>query len=224
LLGQHGSGKGTLGQTLERAHGYHFISAGSLIRREVARRGIGTVRTELAAGRDAPAELSYSFLGEAVEVSPASAEALVLDGFPRHADEIDRLCKAIGGIPDLVLVLDAPTALLVHRIRTRRVCTRCDLVYGVAVPPGRPAVCDGCTSELSRRPEDDDAQAIARRHEVWNREGAAILVKLGAIAPVVRVDASRSPGAVADAARDAIAGVQGAHPAKSGIFRPHQAS
>jgi adenylate kinase len=209
LLGQHGSGKGTLGQALERVDGYLFISAGSLIRRELAERVADAIGTELAAGRDAPPELSYSLLREAIASTAASAGTLVLDGFPRHPDQIGRLRDALSGDPDLILVLDAPTALLVHRIRTRLVCGRCDRVYGAEVWPTTPSVCDDCAVDLSRRAEDDDTQAIARRHEVWTREGAAILQALQPLAPVVRVDASKPPDGVLDAARLAIAALQG---------------
>jgi adenylate kinase family enzyme len=160
---------------------------------------------ELAAGRDAPPEFSYSLLHEAVQAMPTADGTLVLDGYPRHADQIGRLREAISGIPDLVLALDAPTALLVHRIRTRLVCGQCDRVYGEATPPTSPSVCDDCAVDLGRRAEDDDAQAIARRHEVWTREGAAILQALDPLAPVIRVDASRSPDGVVDAARVVIA-------------------
>jgi hypothetical protein len=63
--------------------------------------------------------------------------------------------------------------------------------------------------DLSRLAEDDDTQTIARRHEVWTREGAAILQALQPLAPVVRVDASKPPDGVLDAARLAIAALQG---------------
>lgn len=204
-MGQHGAGKGTLGQQFERTEGYGFISAGNLLRQDIARHDLreAEIASRLAQGKDAPEDLTYSLLRESMV--KAGDRSLVLDGFPRHANQIERLQRAIGGDPDLAVVLEAPTHLLVHRIQTRLVCTNCCAVYGPAVPPSVPGVCDVCRQELIRRPEDITGDSMIERHKVWTREGRAIVDGLAKVTCVIRIDASKSPEDVLNAVRAAIA-------------------
>jgi adenylate kinase len=203
LLGQHGSGKGTLGQQFERTEGYTFISAGDLLRRDAVRRGEEDIASRLAVGQDASEDLTYSLLRESM--AQAGPRSVVLDGFPRYARQIELLRRSIDGDPDLAVVLEAPTELLIHRIQTRLVCSGCRAVYGQAVPPAIPGLCDVCGSELIRRPEDTNIGSMIDRQTVWAREGSAILDALADLTRVIRVDASKSPGEVRQAVRAAIA-------------------
>jgi adenylate kinase family enzyme len=155
--------------------------------------GDTVLRARIAAGGDAPETLSYSLLDKEIRARPGKYPSVVLDGFPRYARQMDRLIRALGQHPDAAIVLEAPTPLLVHRIRSRLICAECGAIYGDAVPPLAQGRCDFCDGRLRHRDEDHDPTAIAERHKVWDREGADIVERLEQLCPVVPIDASRSP-------------------------------
>jgi adenylate kinase len=204
LLGQHGSGKSTLGRELARRDQALFLSAGELIRAETGRGSpsLQRIADDVADGKDAPEELSYGLLSRALESDAASGRSVILDGYPRHAAQIARLHAVLGRPPEVAVLLEAPTALLVHRSRTRAVCTDCHEIYGEVLPPAHAGECDVCGGGLINRPEDDDIDVITRRHRVWQKEAQAIVRGLEQLSPIFRIDATQSPQRVFERVRE----------------------
>ena len=195
LLGQHSSGKSTLGRELARSKQALFLSAGELIRAEITRGSPSgkLIADDVADGRDVPEELSYGLLSRALESDASSRGLVVVDGYPRHATQITRLHAVLGRPPEAAVLLEAPTELLVHRSRTRTVCPTCHEIYGEAIPPTRTGECDVCDGQLTSRPEDVDVDVIVRRHRVWQKEAQAILAGLRQRSRIFRVDVTQSP-------------------------------
>jgi len=205
LLGQHGSGKSTLGRELARRDHVLFLSAGELIRAETAggSPSLRRIADDVADGKDAPEEFSYGLLSRALSDTP-SGRTVVLDGYPRYATQIARLNEVLGRPPEAAVLLEAPTELLVHRSRTRAICPDCHEIYGEMIAPTRAGECDLCGGGLINRPEDDDVDVITRRHRVWQKEAHAIVLGLEQLSQVFRIDASQTPQRVFEQVRERI--------------------
>src|SRR4051794_28513149 len=109
LLGEQGSGKGTLGRELSNTLGALFLSGGDLLRAEARKdtaRG-REVAERLAAFEGVDIEISYGVLEDALRAN-SGPTPLLLDGYPRVADQIERLVGLLGGPPDCALVLHVP--------------------------------------------------------------------------------------------------------------------
>ncbi len=205
LLGQHGSGKSTLGRELARRDRVLFLSAGELIRAEIARLpSLRRLAAQVSDGEDAPEDFSYGLLSRALESNSSSDRLVVLDGYPRYASQIERLRGTLGGSPEAAVVLEAPTELLVHRSRTRAICPTCHEIYGEALRPTHTGKCDACSGSLINRPEDDDVEVITRRHLAWQKEGQSIVLGLEGLSQVTRIDATQSPLRVLQQVRELI--------------------
>lgn len=200
LLGQHGAGKSTLGHELQQREGALFLSAGELIRGAIAADPSSqrAMASALENGEGVPADFSYGLLARKLGATDMSQGDIVLDGYPRRVGQVTRLCEVLGGPPDGAAVLDAPTEVLVHRLRTRLVCADCHDIYGEMVQSARLERCDHCGGPLAKRPEDEDIEVIVRRHSAWRQDGKAIVQALQVMTTVVRLDATQRPREVAE--------------------------
>jgi len=107
----------------------------------------------------------------------------VLDGCPRttsQAKDLDEIVHPFG--LDLVIDLDVPTALVMKRLASRRVCVDCGANYSTAAPPMVNWTCDVCGGEVVQR-EDDTEEAIQRRLDLYEAETAPLIAWYGNEAP-----------------------------------------
>ncbi len=170
FLGPPGAGKGTVGERLEKDMGFKRLSTGDMLRNHVK------MATELGLkakaymdkGELVPDDVILDMVAE--EMKPK--EKLILDGFPRtlaQAQALDHLLKNTGQSLDLVVLIDVPDQVLIHRLTARRVCRSCGAVYNlITMPPKKPGVCDLCGGELYQR-DDDTEDTVKHRIEVYKR-------------------------------------------------------
>ncbi|MAT70865.1 MAG: hypothetical protein CMJ58_15225 [Planctomycetaceae bacterium] len=154
LVGLPGAGKTTLAQTLSRRLAWSsFILGNELRSRAEADPDLDEL---LARGNMAPEDLVESVLRDAV--SSSQDTSVVVDGFPRHKDQL-RLAAEL--FPNWrILHLDLPSRLAEKRIRGRATCARC----GHLRSSGTIDVCPTCgASTWNTRSEDERDQIIASR-------------------------------------------------------------
>jgi adenylate kinase len=99
----------------------------------------------------------------------------VLDGCPRTIAQAESLAEVL--LPDrldLVIDLEVPTDLVLERLASRRVCVDCGANYSTSAPPMVAWTCDVCGGEVVQR-EDDTAEAIGRRLELYERQTAPLI-------------------------------------------------
>ena len=70
--------------------------------------------------------------------------------------------------------LQVPTALVMKRLASRRVCVDCGANYSTAAPPMVNWTCDVCGGEVVQR-EDDTDEAIQRRLDLYEAETAPLI-------------------------------------------------
>ena len=75
---------------------------------------------------------------------------------------------------DLVIDLQVPTAQVLRRLASRRVCVDCGTNYSTSSPPMLNWTCDVCGGEVIQR-EDDTEEAIGRRLELYEVQTAPLV-------------------------------------------------
>lgn len=119
VLGGPGSGKGTQCAKIVDTFGFVHLSAGDLLRAEIASGNEnGTmIANMIKEGKIVPAEVTVKLLEKAMEES--DTDKFLIDGFPRNLD--NRLCfETVTGIePQFVLFFDCPEGEMERRILGR---------------------------------------------------------------------------------------------------------
>lgn len=205
MMGRQGSGKGTQCVRLAARLGITHIDVGDALRDEVRRRtALGRVaRRFLEEGRLLPDEMVTDVvLGQLEWVG---SFGFVLDGFPRTLPQAEALGATVGmdGI-DLVVNLAITPAVALHRLLSRRVCTRCQSV--ITITPGRSS-CPDCGGLLVRR-TDDTAKAIKLRLATYEVQTHPVLGWYAVRGQLVTIDGRQDLGAVTRRILDAMAQMQ----------------
>jgi adenylate kinase len=169
LLGKQGAGKGTQASRLAEHYGVLHLATGDLFRAAINE---GTplgkeAQSFMDRGELVPDDIVIGVVEEVFEKSDAVKQGFVLDGFPRTVPQAERLEKVLDAFPlDVVIDLDVPTEIVLHRIAGRRVCVQCQTPYHVDSPPKEDWICDVCGGEVVQR-DDDTEEAVMRRLELW---------------------------------------------------------
>ncbi len=169
VLGGPGCGKGTQCSNLVTRQGFLHLSAGELLRNEIAR---GSSNGELIQklineGKIVPAEITTNLLREEM-VRRGWNKRFLIDGFPRNQDNYDtwgRVCPDVD--IDGVLFIDVSEEVMLQRI-----CGRSE---------GR---------------SDDNPEVFRKRYHTYTSETKPIIDLFTTMDKVFRVDGSSSPEAV----------------------------
>jgi adenylate kinase len=177
MLGRQGAGKGTQCTRLSRHYVVPHISTGEMLRAAVKE---GTELGRKAAeimndGGLVPDDVMIGIVDERLDHDDTTRRGYVLDGFPRTVPQ----AKALADITDrrplnLVIDLDVPQEVVLHRLAGRRVCADCGANYSVEKPPRYDCVCDNCGGDVEQR-EDDTPAAIEKRLAEYERETAPLI-------------------------------------------------
>ena len=106
LLGAPGSGKGTLGEQIERSTGFPRISTGDILRKAV-REGMPLGKQAaaiMAKGELVSDEIVTGLVRERIAL-PDCRNGYILDGYPRTLAQAEALSRLDGGRPEVVLAL-----------------------------------------------------------------------------------------------------------------------
>ena len=174
FFGPNGSGKGTQGAIVKDKYGIPHIETGVIFRDNISR------GTDL--GKDAK---GYIDRGELVPDSitiPMILDRLkqddckdgwLLDGFPRNltqAQELDKALKEAGITLDIVIDMKLDRQIAKDRIMGRRLCVNDNNhpnnIFIDAIKPNGDK-CRVCGGELKTRDDDQDADAIDQRHNIY---------------------------------------------------------
>ncbi len=174
FFGPNGSGKGTQGAIVKEKLKISHIETGVIFRDNISR---GT-----ALGKEAK---GYIDRGELVPDSitiPMILDRLrendckggwLLDGFPRNlvqAQELDKALKKEGITIDIVIETVLDRKIAKDRIMGRRLCVNDNNhpnnIYIEAIKPAGDK-CRVCGGELKTRSDDQDEDAIDKRHNIY---------------------------------------------------------
>jgi len=172
LLGKQGAGKGTQAARLAEHYGVLHLATGDLFRAAINEGTPLGVEAQkyMDVGELVPDDIVDGVVEEELARTGAVEEGFVLDGFPRTVRQADELERILDERPlDLVIDLDVPTEIVLHRIAGRRVCVQCQTPYHIDSPPKEDWVCDVCGGDVVQR-DDDTEEAVMRRLEIYETQ------------------------------------------------------
>jgi len=177
FIGPQGSGKGTQAKIISEILNVPHISTGDLLRN--AQGDIKKQTDEyMIKGQLVPDELMIKILKERIS-KPDCRKGFILDGFPRNLKQADELEES--NEIDKYFEIFISDEEAVKRISGRWNCRNCSMVYNVnTAQPLVDGKCDKCNGELYQR-EDDKAEAIRKRLEVYHNETEPIIKKYDVI-------------------------------------------
>ena len=173
LVGPPGAGKGTQAVFLAEHYSIPHISTGDIFRANLkAGTPLGQeAKSFMDRGELVPDSVTNAMVKDRLTHNDV-ANGFLLDGFPRNVvqAEVLRAILAEQKSPlDAVLELNIADAEIIERLSSRLTCRGCG-----APAPASAQACAACGGELYQR-EDDKAEVIARRLEVYNEQTAPII-------------------------------------------------
>ena len=194
MLGPPGAGKGTQAERLARSHQLPKISTGDILREAVqAGTGLGLVaKATMEGGNLVGDDVMIGIVRERLDREDAR-RGFVLDGFPRtvvQAAALDSMVEGRG--PLVVLDIVVPEDVLVRRLATRRICSKC----GVNAAVEWIGDCQTCGGKLIAR-IDDGVEIVRERLKIFLRQTQP-LVDYYSTRPTFRsIDGNQPPDRVA---------------------------
>lgn len=171
IFGAQASGKGTQAEMLSKELGLAHLSAGEMLRQEVASgsRAGKMLKEHMDKGELVPDELVYKIIKQRIEQSHGK---FILDGFPRNKDQAAWL-DTVTNI-DKVISLEIEDKTALDRISGRRECQKGHNYNIKTNPPKVEGICDEDGLPLKKR-SDDTSVAIMKRLELFHNQTEPLL-------------------------------------------------
>ncbi|MEO1062914.1 MAG: adenylate kinase [Actinomycetota bacterium] len=159
IFGRQGAGKGTQCLHLSERYGVPHVSTGDMLRAAAeAGTPFGLKAKEIMeAGELVPDDVMYGLVEERL-AQPDAEAGVLLDGFPRTAEQAAALDRILGDDPLLAAInLEVPEGIVIERM-------------------------------LARGREDDTEEAIRRRLDLYLDQTAPLLAHYDGLGLLVEVD------------------------------------
>ena len=173
MFGPNGSGKGTQGTLVKAKFDLDHIESGAIFRKHI---GGGTelgkqAKAFIDRGELVPDDITIPMVLDVLKNS--SPNGWLLDGFPRSIVQAQKLWEALqadGVKLNVVIEILLPREVAKNRIMGRRLCkndnNHPNNIFIDAIKPNGD-VCRVCGGELSARADDQDEDAIDKRHNIY---------------------------------------------------------
>ena len=214
FFGPNGSGKGTQGSIVQKKFNIPHIESGAIFREHI---GGGTelgkkAKEYIDRGDLVPDDITIPMMVARLQKDDCKS-GWILDGFPRSKDQAVTLAKTLeenGLALDYVIEIVLDRQIAKERIMGRRLCVNDNnhpnhIAFEAIKPVEKDGklVCRVCGGELKTRADDQDEEAINKRHNIYYDTNTGTMAAVNyfkqAKGPkVISVDGSVSIGAVTD--------------------------
>ncbi len=214
VFGPNGSGKGTQGAIVQKKYDIPHIESGAIFREHI---GGGTelgkkAKEYIDRGDLVPDDITIPMMIARLQKDDCKA-GWILDGFPRSKDQAITLAKTLekeGLALDYVIEIVLDREIAKERIMGRRLCVNDNnhpnhIAFDAIKPVEKDGklVCRVCGGDLNTRADDQDVDAIDKRHGIYydDKTGTMAAVnyfKNGSGPKVISVDGSKSIGQVTE--------------------------
>jgi adenylate kinase len=173
IFGPNGSGKGTQGSLVKDKYKLAHIESGAIFRQHI---GQGTdlgkkAKEYIDKGELVPDDITIPMVLETLQEK--GANGWLLDGFPRNKVQAEKLWDALqkaGANLDYVIEILLPREVAKNRIMGRRLCVNDNNhpnnIFIDAIKPNGDK-CRVCGGDLKSRADDQDEDAINKRHDIY---------------------------------------------------------
>ncbi|GAB7022815.1 adenylate kinase [Salidesulfovibrio brasiliensis] len=176
IFGPNGSGKGTQGTLAKDKYDLDHIESGAIFRKHI---GGGTelgmkAKEYINKGELVPDDITIPMVLDVLQ--NAGENGWLLDGFPRSLVQGQKLWESLqkdGVALDYVIEIKLPREIAKARIMGRRLCeNNPNHPNNVGIPAIAPDgdKCRVCGGALSAREDDQDEEAINKRHDIYYDE------------------------------------------------------
>ena len=174
FFGPNGSGKGTQGAILKDKYNTPHIESGAIFRENI---GKGTelgakAKAYIDRGDLVPDEITIPMILDRLQQNDCK-NGWLLDGFPRNKNQaikLDEALKAADMSLDIVVEILLDREIAKNRIMGRRLCVNDNNhpnnIYIDAIKPDGDK-CRVCGGDLKTRSDDQDEDAINKRHDIY---------------------------------------------------------
>jgi len=174
FFGPNGSGKGTQGAIVKDKYGIPHIETGVIFRENISQ---GTelgkeAKGYIDRGELVPDSITIPMILDRLKQDDCK-DGWLLDGFPRNltqAQELDKALKEAGITLDIVIDMKLDRQIAKDRIMGRRLCVNDNNhpnnIFIDAIKP-KGDKCRVCGGDLKTRGDDQDADAIDQRHNIY---------------------------------------------------------
>ncbi|WP_028580384.1 adenylate kinase [Desulfogranum japonicum] len=204
-FGPNGSGKGTQGAIIKEKYGIDHIESGAIFREHIkGGTDLGKKAKEyIDRGDLVPDEITIPMVLETLDKS--KEKGWLLDGFPRslaQAEALDKALKEADMKLDCVVEIVLDREIAKERIMGRRLCANDNnhpnhIAFEAIKPVEKDGklVCRVCGGELSTRADDQDEDAINKRHNIYYDDNTGTMAAVNYFKnldgiPVISVDGS----------------------------------
>jgi adenylate kinase len=174
FFGPNGSGKGTQGSILKDKYNTPHIESGAIFRDNISKgTELGTKAKEyIDQGDLVPDEITIPMILDRLKQDDCQ-NGWLLDGFPRNKNQAIKLDEALKGAGlslDIVVEILLDREIAKNRIMGRRLCVNDNnhpnnIYIDVIKPDGDK--CRVCGGDLKTRDDDQDEDAINKRHAIY---------------------------------------------------------
>ena len=174
FFGPNGSGKGTQGAILKDKYNTPHIESGAIFRDNISKgTELGTKAKEFIDKGDlVPDEITIPMILDRLKQDDCK-DGWLLDGFPRNKNQaikLDESLKGAGMGLDIVVEIILDREIAKNRIMGRRLCVNDNNhpnnIYIDAIKPDGDK-CRICGGDLKTRDDDQDEDAINKRHGIY---------------------------------------------------------
>jgi len=178
IFGPNGSGKGTQGAIVQKKFNISHIESGVIFRENIkGGTELGKKAKEFIDRGDlVPDEITIPMILDRLKRDDCS-NGWLLDGFPRNYEQAKAMHEALkneGMELDYVIEIVLDREIAKKRIMGRRLCVNDNNhpnnIYIDAIKPAEKDgefVCRVCGGELTARSDDQDEEAINKRHNIY---------------------------------------------------------
>ncbi len=194
IFGPNGSGKGTQSSLVKNEFGLSHIESGEIFREHISNRTELGLQAQqfIDKGELVPDEITIPIILSTLE--KYSNSGWLLDGFPRNKNQAIKLIEAIdtAGISlDCIVVIQLDRTDARKRIMGRRICVNHshhpNNVHIASISPNNNK-CRICQGILDIRPDDQDENAINKRHNIYYDCTSGTLAAINSLKEMGRFD------------------------------------
>lgn len=174
MFGPNGSGKGTQGAIVKEKYDLPHIESGAIFRENIGKgTELGAKAKEFIDRGDlVPDEITIPMILDRLKQGDCK-NGWLLDGFPRNKNQaikLDEALKASGLDLNIVVEVLLDRQIAKNRIMGRRLCVNDNNhpnnIFIDAIKPDGDK-CRVCGGDLTSRSDDQDEEAIGKRHSIY---------------------------------------------------------